>query len=258
MKTFPIVCALMFCASPAIAQVSLPPSLDGYSYQPSVGDAPPEVEIVEDHRRTGSVWVLRGGAFSGAGRAAERCDGDGCPESLETTKYRESSSYALSADWLVNSSRNFRIGAGFGFIPELEVEESGERFELGSVASTDLVLEGVVDLSKKMALTLRGRVGMSLLFPSGDLKDEGAARSEACASYEVDYAGTCETDRGPYFGAQAGAGPGLLVNLGRFGLRVDFEVQAYTFRTLETQFDGAEAAVQFSGVRPMLLAGIEL
>lgn len=258
MKTFPIAFALAFCACPAFAQVTAPQSVDGYVYHPSVGDTPPEVIIDEDHRRTGSVWVFRGGTFAGAGRAAQRCDGDGCPGALEASEYRESSSYALSADWLFNSSRNFRIGAGIGLIPELSVEESGERYQLGSVASTDLVLEGVVDLSGKTALTLRGRVGMSLLVPSGDLKDEGAALSDSCASYEVDFAGTCEVDRGPYFGAQAGVGAGLLVNLGQVGLRVDFEVQAYTFRTLELQVGGTEVALLFSGVRPMLLAGIEL
>lgn len=258
MKTFALTLALMLCSSSAFAQASAPPTVEDYTYHPSGGDAPPQVEVEHDSRRYGTVFVFRGGAFSGTGAAKQECDGEMCPGTLESTKYSEVPAYALSLDWLHHTSRDFRIGAGFGLVPKLAVEESGERYALGTAASADLVLEGVVDLSKKTALTLRGRVGLSLLVPSGELKEEASANSDACGEYESNTYGTCEAEQGPYLGAQIGAGLGLLMNLGAVGVRVDMEVQAYTFRTLQVEADGTEAAVRFQGFRPMLLAGIEL
>ncbi len=258
MKTLSFAACLILCSSRSLAQASPPPSPEGYSYTPSVGEAPPVVEHEEEHRRTGSVWVLRGASFAGSGTAAQECDGEACPNSLEKTKYGEVASYALGMDWLYSSSRNFRIGLGLGLIPDLAVEESGERFELGTVVSADLVLEGVFDLSKKTALTLRGHVGMSVLVPSGDLESAASAQSDACFNLEQNSGVTCESKPGPYLGVQAGVGPGLLLDLGKLGLRLDLELQLYSFRTLEVKWAGSESALRFSGVRPMLLAGIEL
>ena len=61
MKTLSFAACLILCSSRSLAQASPPPSPEGYSYTPSVGEAPPVVEHEEEHRRTGSGWVLRGG-----------------------------------------------------------------------------------------------------------------------------------------------------------------------------------------------------
>ncbi|MCC6901567.1 MAG: hypothetical protein IT377_21530 [Polyangiaceae bacterium] len=258
MKSFALTLALALCSSTALAQASPPPALEDYAYRPSEGDAPPRVDVEHDHRRYGTVFVFRGGIFSGTGVAKQECDGEACPSNLESTEYSEVPSYALSLDTLHHTSRDFRIGVGVGLVPKLAVQESGERYELGTAVSVDLVLEGVIDLSKKTALTLRGRVGLSVLDPSGELEDEASATSRACDEYESNTYGSCDAEQGPYLGAQIGAGAGLLVNLGGLGLRVDLEVQAQTLKTLGVDADGTESAVRFQGIRPMLLAGIEL
>ncbi|MBK9002258.1 MAG: hypothetical protein IPM35_41590 [Myxococcales bacterium] len=83
-----------------------------------------------------------------------------------------------------------------------------------------LVFEGLIDLSPKIALTLRGSAGVSLLFPSGDLDDDAQDLADLCSN-AVD----CQANPGPYFGAQAAVGAGLLYNLGSVGARVDFQLR---------------------------------
>ena len=44
MKTLSFAACLILCSSRSLAQASPPPSPEGYSYTPSVGEAPPVVE----------------------------------------------------------------------------------------------------------------------------------------------------------------------------------------------------------------------
>lgn len=119
--------------------------------------------------------------------------------------------------------------------------------------STDFVFEGVVDLAPSTALTLRGSLGLSLLLPSEELTAAGEALGDVCLT-EWD----CEDNTGPYLGLQAALGTGLLYELGHVGLRLDLQVQAYSMRTFRVSTGGDDAKLTFQGLRPMMLAGVEL
>jgi hypothetical protein len=251
-------CSLL--TTQALAQSAGPdplatPALDGYSYAPEGGDVPAHVEVEkEPARRIGSAFVLRAGGYVGNGSAHARCEGDGCTGSSESASYSEEITPTFSFDWLSNASQNFRLGIGFGWTPTMKVSDEAGSFELGTDFGTDLVFEGVFDLSNQAALTVRGSVGLSMLFPSGDLEREADEMQQACDGY-LEY---CDVDRGPYLGVRAAVGSGLLYDLGGVGLRADFQLQVYSYRTLGIEVSGVEAWVALSGLRPMLLAGIEL
>ncbi len=261
MKPPILVAALMLSAAPALAQsaAALGPDPSGYSYAPSAGDQPTPVKTTApEPRRRGSVFVLRAGSFSGSGSASAECDGSLCSSSSDSQDYDEDRALILEGDWLFHTSSNLRLGVGLSVIPTTTVKFDGTPFELGTIFGTDFVAEGVFDLSQRTTLALRGSVGLSMLFPSGDLDDAATANSDACFDYEYEYSGSCEADVGPYLGVQAAVGPGLVYNLGQVGLRMDLQFQVYSMRTLQQNVEDSESAVTFAGIRPMLLAGIEL
>ncbi|GMV19513.1 MAG: hypothetical protein HS104_02275 [Polyangiaceae bacterium] len=256
LRTLMSTACLMMFASPVLAQPQAglaPFPTDEYSYHPSTGDEPPPVNLPSDlGRRRGAVLVFRAGTHSGVGAATPDCDGE-CGTQPEAEGFDEHPSLVLSSEWLTSLSRNTRFGAGLQMIPTLSTQMDGERYELGTVVGGDLVFEGLIDLSPKIAFTLRGSAGLSLLFPSGDLDDDAQDLADLCSN-----ALDCQADPGPYLGAQAAVGAGLLYNLGSVGARVDFQLQAYSYRVLGVEFGGNEASIRVAGLRPMVLAGLEL
>lgn len=259
--TLPLAAAAtLLAAIPALAQsAGLDPT--GSLVQPTgaQADQPPPAasQPTRRDRREGSVFVLRAGTTAGSGTVSSVCDKGDCGPA-DSADYDSERSLVLGVDWLRNSSRSFRFGGGLTLLPSQTVNIEGNRFELGTSFGTDFVLEGLIDLSPTTTLTLRGNVGVSLLFPGKDLEDTASAQSDACANYQSATGESCQTDEGPYLGAQIGFGPGLIFDLGNVGLRVDAVAQGYAFRTLEMQVGGTESSVRFAGFRPMLLVGLEL
>ncbi len=234
--------------SPDSDGYSLAPASTGYALTPDSGTSPKDVERNSDvSRRTGSVFLVRGGSYQGSGRASVECEGDCIAEGGFT--YEEEQAWIVSLEWLSNISKTFRFGGGLAYTPTLRVKNQ-QTEELGSAVDFYFTPEFVIDASPKVAITLRGQIGMSLLIPSGDLQQAADAQAAYCDA-------ACTVDLGPYLGGHAGIGPGLLFNLGSVGLRVDAQLQAYSYRTLDVEYDNATGWLAFRGTRSILQVGAE-
>jgi len=256
---FALLTASLLCSTSvalAAPQAGLSPvSISDYSYHPSTGDqgAAPEDVPADFRRREVFTVLLRAGAYGGSGAAQPICEGAGCPSMGEGEGFDEQSAAIATVEWLFATSRSFRFGTGITLLPKITTQMNGQRYEVGTALGGDFIAEGVIDVSKKTALTLRASAGISVLAPSGDLKRDSEALSDLCGEVA-----DCTADPGPYLGVQGALGAGVLYDLGQVGARVDFQVQGYSYRTLETEGGGVTTWVRFAGVRPMLLAGIEL
>src|SRR5690606_29860757 len=126
--------------------------------------------------RSGLVPVLRAGFMvAGAGQIREECDGDLCSASgASTADFTDASGPAmLGADLLFHIGPDFRLGPGALYLPKTswDMDGASRDYEAGSELALLLVGEGVFDLSSKVALSVRGFVGVDVLFPGGDFKD---------------------------------------------------------------------------------------
>ncbi|MBX3129691.1 MAG: hypothetical protein KF718_23450 [Polyangiaceae bacterium] len=242
-------------AAPDMALSPVSPAPDAPASAPMSlmdGAASPQ-EPRESSRRTGAVFVLRGGFYSGKGGADLECEGVDC-SSLSGTSHDEPTSFVLGTDLLVNLSRGFRLGLGLELFPKLQYEDGGAARDLGAAGTAGVVLEGVVDLSAKTALTLRGATGFGLLAPFGDLATTASEARSECREIE----GPCRVDLGPYPMATAAFGPGLRFELAGAALRFDLQLQAWAARTVKVNMDAASVALVYSGTRSTLAVGVEL
>lgn len=243
-------------AAPPAAQPLPPPTPAEYPF------APPQPAPAPLPKRSGLVGVLRLGLLvGGSGEIQPECSGSCAGFDTESTDFDDTSSVALSADLLVHLSPELRLGAGLLYVPSTALEVDGARQEddLGSDLSAMLVAEGVFDVGRTTAITLRGQAGLIALFPGGELEDGIDELKQICGSAD----GACEVDDGPYAGLTLGGGPGLRFALEKVALRLDLLFQWYRVENLlRTQGDGANGELDVSdtwtGTRFFLAGGLEL
>jgi len=203
-------------------------------------------------RRAGVVGVLRAGTFTGSGTTTVDCEGSDC--ALESVKvdHDEVSTPMLAGDVLFNLAGVARVGGGVGIVPFLKLKDVDGESELGTLVSVGVPAELVLDLTPKLAFTLRVQLDALILFPGDDLNRAKQQIADACGA-------RCNVDGGPYLGVSGGVGPGLVLDMGSVGLRFDLMVQAYSVKTLHTEFETVDAKTDltFSGVKTVAMAGVE-
>jgi hypothetical protein len=203
--------------------------------------APPSVYIVP------KVGLRVGGTFT----RDVQCSGTSQCGSLNTSSIDldDKSEPGLGADVLFPVAPKLRVGGGLFYVTETKAEYQGRSGKLGSDLSLHGVVEGVFPVSPVVSFTVRAQLGLLMLFPGGDLKDEIDSNKRLCGS-------SCSVDDGPYKAFTYGVGGGVLVDVGGFGLRGDVLYQAFTSMTVEkVSGGGAEASYDVSGHRVWLLVG---
>ncbi len=131
---------------------------------------------------------------------------------------------------------------------------------MGTDLSLLFIVEGVFDVSPKVALALRAMGGPLFVFPSGDLQDDIDDNVDACNDIES-AGGSCEAAEGPYVGWTVGGGGGAIFDVGNVALRADLLVQFYGISLLSVDASGdlgsLEAQNSLNGNRILLMAGLE-
>jgi hypothetical protein len=202
---------------------------------------PPSVYIVP------KIGLRAGGTFT----RQLKCSGSTRCSSLNTSSIDldDKSEPGFGADVLFPVTPKIRVGGGLFYVTETKAEYQGRSGKLGTDMSLHGIVEGVFPVSPVVSFTVRAQLGLLMLFPGGDLKDEIDSNKRLCGS-------SCSVDDGPYKAFTYGVGGGVLVDVGGFGLRGDVLYQAFTSMTVEkVSGGGAEASYDVSGHRIWLLVG---
>ncbi|MCB9584479.1 MAG: hypothetical protein H6718_03740 [Polyangiaceae bacterium] len=236
-------------SEPPSSEAATPPAPYGNAAPATPPASPPgdqgAAEATPAEPRHGLVPLLRVGYMVGGSGDLEE-EGSGGKTKLE---YDDISSAVLEFDLLGHLSPGLRMGGGLIALPTSSVHlKGGSDYDVGSEGALVFIVEGVFDLSPKVALTLRGYAGFDVLNIGGDLKD---ARESICEDQD------CSWDD-QYTGATAGLGLGLLIPLKSVNLRADFMTQAYSVSGTFASVGSAKADHTLSGSRSFLMAGLEL
>ncbi|MGE0328647.1 MAG: hypothetical protein AB7S68_40405 [Polyangiaceae bacterium] len=216
---------------------------------PTTQDSPPRdqgaVETAPQEPRHGLVPLLRVGyVVGGSGDLEEET-----PDGKAKLEYDDLSTAVFEFDLLGHLSPGLRLGGGIIALPSSSIHpKGGSDFDLGSEGALVFIVEGILDLSPKVALTLRGYAGFDALNVGGDYQD---GRDAACEG------ANCSWDD-QFTGATAGLGIGLLIPLKDVNIRADFMTQAYSVSGTFASVGSTKIDDTFSGSRTFLMAGLEL
>jgi hypothetical protein len=214
------------------------------------------------------VFAARGGLqVLGGGHIEGECSAEGafsCFESSGRTDTDENTPFMLGLDALVHATPQLRLGAGYQWLPYSEVtaRDSSEDVHLGHEHALHALFEGVVPLSRNIALALRARGGLHLLMVGGDLADRNDDFLRVCSDTPAAH---CEVDRGPLLGMGYGAMVGI-VGGANVRWRIDLAIERFTLSLPDSklelqQANGASSVTQSAtlhGTRSWILGGIEL
>lgn len=213
-------------------------------------------------QKSGVVFVPRlGFRLTGGGTIESDCSGDCTGFEADESDYDDGSSFGFGLDVLGAVIPELRLGAGVFWVPDTEIEIDGvsEDVELGSDLTLVAIVEGVVEAAPRVAIGIRGFVGLWMVFPDGDLDDAIEEQQRDCDF--VPASATCNVDDGPYVAPTFGLGPGLVFPLREVSLRVDLYYQRYSAKILTTELGFAgqsvETSNQLTGSRVMLVGGVE-
>lgn len=257
----PVFLTALFVSSAAVAEApssaeGLAPTLTNadpaYTFHPASGTRDPGVQRrvpadAGEMRRHGLIWALHAGSYQGS--ASSSCYGVGCGTTIPNSDVSIASGSTFALEWMIHSSRHFRFGMDLGVLPNLRIRGGDKAYELGTLLTSGVVMEGVIDISPKLALTPRVQVDGGALVATGDLETFESDNDPCRALDDRELRSECEKNREAGTSAQIGAGAGVLYNLGRVGLRVDAQVQGFVLTTGHSTL---------AGWRPMLTAGLEI
>jgi hypothetical protein len=257
---------------PPVAQQPPPPGYVAPAYgaqqpAPAWGAPPPPPPLAEQPvERSGLVAIARMGfIFTGSGEGEQECDGPGSICGViggVSEDYDDKSGFLVGVDLLGHVTPQVRLGGGlmYVFATSLEFDGESDEIDLGSDLSTQVIVEGLVDVGPRTAIALRGQGGLIMLFPDDELSDLIDELEADCD--QIDAAGgSCEVKDGPYVGWTVGAGVGVVHDLGGAALRADLILQFYGLPTagqdVTFQGDDVETTLSFAGNRFILAAGVE-
>ncbi len=191
-----------------------------------------------------------------SGSGTLECEGDGCV-SNRGRDYDHKSAFGLGADLLFRTGSVIRLGPGLAYTAEYDVEFDGAStdYTVGGDFTLSFVLEAAVPVSPTVWLVPRGQIGLLLLFPGGDLRDELDELKTQCNAAELS---GCDSLDGARPGAQGGLGFGVMFAVGPdVRLRVDTMYQFYSVNLYTVEGSYGDAAVNLNGSRGFLMAGVE-
>jgi hypothetical protein len=200
--------------------------------------------------------------LGGSGTNELRCDGDCTFTSVSGSDYSHKLGARLTADFLFKVGPLIRLGPGLAFTPPTSIKGEGATFntEVGSDMGLDFIFEVAPRVGPGVWLLPRGEVGLTVLFPTGDLKASLEAERVACNDLGVS---NCDSLGDPRPGLNAGLGFGALFAVSdTVRLRADllgqfYIVNLYTYEGTSTFGGSATLARNVAGSRFFLLGGVE-
>jgi hypothetical protein len=211
------------------------------------------------------VFVAHAGfLLTGGGHIEDECSSSrngGCNGTFSFDT-RDKSPVVLGVDGLFHAAPGLRLGVGYWLLPRSALgadPNQAKTHSYGNEHSLNAVLEGVVPLRPKLALTLRAQGGLHVLTVGGDLARENDAFLASCLDRPTE--DHCEGMKGPFFGGQYGGTAGVLIG-GGLRARIDLGVERYAVKVADQRISSATATSQerasMYGTRFWFLTGIEL
>jgi hypothetical protein len=189
---------------------------------------------------------------TGSGDTSIKCSGAACPTNLRGISLDDKSGPVFGFDVLARVMPNLRVGGGLLYVTDSSYRANGFTQSVGTDLSLLGIVEGVFPVSPIISLSVRGQLGMLVLFPGGALKDQQNADKARCP--------TCNVSEGPFTGFTWGIGGGGIFDVGPLGLRADLLYQGITSLTLQKESQSVagntiEATQSYSGGRLWFLVG---
>lgn len=177
--------------------------------------------------------------------------------------FRDKSPVVLGVDGLFHVTPGLRLGAGYWLVPYSALGEEPNKASTasnGNEHSLNAIVEGVLPLRPKLALTFRAQGGLHMLTVGGDRAKQNDYFLSSCV--ERSNQDHCEGMKGPFFGGQYGGAAGILIGR-RVRARIDLGLERYSVKLVDQTVSHATTdAWHFQqstyGTRLWLLAGFEL
>lgn len=174
---------------------------------------------------------------------------------------REASGISLGVEGLYQLIPSLRLGLAAGVIPWVRGDGGDVRERFGAEAGLSGIVEGVVDVTLAMAVSVRGQVGASMLWTGGRAQQEIDRATQECDQVRLEGI-DCLVEFGPFVAPLYGVGAGFLWPVSEHRLRVDLLYQ-FSKRTLyrqeaEASDSAAEARVTMDTSRLWLSLGFEI
>ncbi len=191
------------------------------------------------------------------GSGEQKCDGNLCASSTGVD-YDHKTAFGLGADLLFRVGPTLRLGPGFGYLLENDVEPdvpNASDYTIGSEVDVSFVIDAAIPASPTVWIVPRGQLGVKALIPGGDLRDDLDKVKDSCNSLG---ASGCDSLEGARPGLQVGVGVGAMFAVGpSVRLRADVMYQYYKINLYTVEALGDKAEVNYSGSRGFLMAGAE-
>jgi hypothetical protein len=190
------------------------------------------------------------------GSGTLECEGDGCVTN-EGVDYDHKSAFGFGADVMFRVGSVMRLGPGLAYMTEhdIELDGSSDDYTIGSEFTLSFVLDAAIPVSPTVWLVPRGQIGLLLLFPGGDLRDNLDELKTQCEAAGIS---GCDSLEGARPGVQGGLGFGVMFAVSpNVRLRADAMYQFYSVNVYTLEGPGVDAAVNFNGSRGFLMAGAE-
>lgn len=174
---------------------------------------------------------------------------------------REASGISLGVEGLYQLIPSLRLGLAAGVIPWVRGDGGDVRERFGAEAGLSGIVEGVLDVTRAMAVSFRGQVGASMLWTGGRAQQEIDRATQECDQVRLEGI-DCLVEFGPFVAPLYGVGAGFLWPVSEHRLRVDLLYQ-FSKRTLyrqeaEASDSAAEARVTMDTSRLWLSLGFEI
>jgi hypothetical protein len=200
--------------------------------------------------------------LGGSGTNEVKCDGDCSFETISGADYSHRLGARLTADFLFKAGSLIRLGPGLAYTPPTSIKNDGASVntEIGSDMALDFIFEVAPRVGPGVWLVPRGEVGLTVLFPTGDLKNFLESQRQTCISAG---ASNCESLGDARPGLNAGLGFGALFAVSdTVRLRADLLGQIYVVNLFTYEgtspFGGSTTVSRnVGGSRFFLLGGVE-
>src|SRR5690606_24961905 len=104
---------------------------------------------------------------------------------------------------------SLRLGVAAGVIPSVRGDGGDVRERFGTEAGLSGIVEGVVDITRSMAVSVRGQVGASILWTAGRAQDELDRAIQECDQVRQEGI-DCLVEYGPFAALFYGVAAGFL------------------------------------------------
>lgn len=198
----------------------------------------------------------------GTGHAEDSCTSttEGECRGTINTDFDDRTPIALALEGLLHAAPGVRLGLGYWLLPYSGFRASGTKFHVGHEHALNAIIEGLVPLRPRLALSLRVHAGARMLISGGDLAQSQDAFLASCSDLAIDT--HCEASKGPFFGGTFGTMAGIIIGSevrGRVDLALERHFEDAGDRTTSNRFSSSTTFNStLYGTRFWLLGGIEL